>query len=130
MKHTKKDKDLISKGNCIVFICNGEGSVGFANYMKDDFIGTSDIVTGYNPNLNSKNGIFIATIASQERPRYSFGRKWKTTLKQTVIKLPTPKDENAEYVIDKVKKYSDNGYIPDWKYMEDYIDFLPYSDRI
>lgn len=130
MKHTKKDTDLISKGNCIVFICNGEGSVGYANYMKEDFIGTGDIVTGYNPNLNSKNGIFIATIASQERPRYSFGRKWKTTLKETIIKLPALKNEIGEFIIDSENKYSDNGFIPDWKYMEDYIESLPYSDRI
>lgn len=39
MIHCAKDKSIISKGNCIVFICNGQGSVGFANYMDVDFIG-------------------------------------------------------------------------------------------
>lgn len=28
------------------------------------------------------------------------------------------------------KKYSDIGYIPDWKYIENYIKTLPYEDRI
>lgn len=107
MLHCAYDEDLIQKGNCIIFICNGQGSVGYANYMDVDFIGTTDIVAGYNENLNQYNGLFIATVLCQERPKYSFGRKWKTHLKDTVIKLPQTLDGN-----------------PDWKYMEQYIKSL------
>ncbi len=107
MIHCAYDADLIQKGNCIIFICNGQGSVGYANYMDVDFIGTTDIVAGYNDNLNKYNGLFIATILCQERPKYSFGRKWKTHLRNTVIKLPQTKEGK-----------------PDWKYMEQYIKSL------
>ena len=107
MFHCAYDSDLVQKGNCIIFICNGQGSVGYANYMDADFIGTTDIVAGYNENLNQYNGLFIATVLCQERPKYSFGRKWKTHLKDTVIKLPQTLDGN-----------------PDWKYMEQYIKSL------
>lgn len=107
MLHCAYDEDLIQKGNCIIFICNGQGSVGYANYIDVDFIGTTDIVAGYNENLNQYNGLFIATVLCQERPKYSFGRKWKTHLKDTVIKLPQTLDGN-----------------PDWKYMEQYIKSL------
>lgn len=107
MLHCAYDEDFIQKGNCIIFICNGQGSVGYANYMDVDFIGTTDIVAGYNENLNQYNGLFIATVLCQERPKYSFGRKWKTHLKDTVIKLPQTLDGN-----------------PDWKYMEQYIKSL------
>lgn len=107
MLHCAYDEDLIQKGNCIIFICNGQGSVGYANYMDVNFIGTTDIVAGYNENLNQYNGLFIATVLCQERPKYSFGRKWKTHLKDTVIKLPQTLDGN-----------------PDWKYMEQYIKSL------
>lgn len=107
MLHCAYDEDLIQKGNCIIFICNGQGSVGYANYMDVDFIGTTDIVAGYNENLNQYNGLFIATVLCQERPKYSFGRKWKTHLKDTVIKLPQTLEGN-----------------PDWKYMEQYIKSL------
>lgn len=107
MLHCAYDEDLIQKGNCIIFICNGQGSVGYANYMDVDYIGTTDIVAGYNENLNQYNGLFIATVLCQERPKYSFGRKWKTHLKDTVIKLPQTLDGN-----------------PDWKYMEQYIKSL------
>ena len=66
MLHCVKDESLMTKGNCIIFICNGQGSVGYANYMDVDFIGTTDIVAGYNDNLNEYTGIFLATIYSQE----------------------------------------------------------------
>ena len=107
MIHCAYDEDLVQKGNCIIFICNGQGSVGYANYMDVDFIGTTDIVAGYNDNLNQYNGLFISTILCQERPKYSFGRKWKTHLRDTSIKLPQTSDGK-----------------PDWVYMEQYIKSL------
>ena len=107
MLHCRRDESLITKGNCIVFICNGQGSVGFANYMDVDFIGTNDIVAGYNEHLNEYTGIFLATVYSQERPKYSFGRKWKTHLRDTEVKLPADVNGN-----------------PDWQFMEDYIKSL------
>ncbi|MDU3680983.1 MAG: restriction endonuclease subunit S [Flavonifractor plautii] len=110
MIHCAYDESLMQKGNCIIFICNGQGSVGFANYMDVDFIGTTDIVAGYNENLNQYNGLFIATILCQERPKYSFGRKWKTHLRDTLIKLPK----------------TDTGK-PDWVYMEEYVKSLRYK---
>ena len=68
--------------------------------MDVDFIGTTDIVVGYNENLNEWNGNFIATIYSQERPKYSFGRKWKTHLKDTVVKLPVKRNEDGSFFKD------------------------------
>jgi len=111
MLHCAYDNDLVQRGNCIIFICNGQGSVGYANYMDVDFVGTTDIVAGYNDNLNQYNGLFIATILCQERPKYSFGRKWKKHLKDTIIKLPKTADGN-----------------PDWGCMEQYIKSLAYKE--
>lgn len=110
MLHCAYDEDLIQKGNCIIFICNGQGSVGYANYMDVDFIGTTDIVAGYNENLNQFNGLFITTVLCQERPKYSFGRKWKTHLRDTVIKLPQTQEN-----------------LPDWSYMEQFIKSLKHK---
>jgi len=41
-----------------------------------------------------------------------------------IIKLPVCKDENNNPVIDPEKKYSDNGYIPDFEYIKEYIERL------
>lgn len=109
------NEQFISKGNCIVFICLGAGSAGYALYQGGDFIGMSGkTMCGYNANLNSYSGLFLATVLSKERPKYSFGRSWTgNRLKNTRIKLPvTPSGE------------------PDWKFMEDYIKSLPYSKNI
>lgn len=124
MVHCMRDESLITAGNCIIFICNGQGSVGFANYMDVDFIGTTDIVAGYNEYLNEYVGTFLATIYSQERPKYSFGRKWKTHLKDTEVKLPIQRTVEGSPVIDASCKWSDEGYLPDWQFMEDYIKSL------
>ena len=113
-----------------MFICNGEGSVGFANYMDVDFIGTTDIVAGYNENLNPYVGLFLATVYSQERPKYSFGRKWKTHLRDTEIKLPVRRYSDGTIYHDDSHKWSDAGYVPDWQFMENYIKALPYGDRL
>ena len=127
MIHCQKDRALMTKGNCIVFICNGQGSVGFANYMDVDFIGTTDIVAGYNENLNEYTGIFLATVYSQERPKYSFGRKWKTHLRDTVVKLPVKHNLDGTAFMDGTCRYSDKGFVPDWQFMEDYIKSLHHN---
>lgn len=103
----------VSKGNCIVFICNGQGSVGYTNYMDKDFMASGDVALGYSDHLNKYNALFLVTMFDKERFKYSFGRKWGKYLADTEVLLPAL--ENGE---------------PDWKYMEDYIKELPYGDRI
>lgn len=118
------DKTLISDGNCIVFICNGQGSVGFANYMDRDFVASTDLVLGYADWLNTDVGMFLATVFSLERPKYSFGRKWGRFLKDTVVQLPVESDVSGEPIIDPDSPYSSEGYLPDWRFMEDFIKSL------
>ena len=132
MRRCKYNEKLAHEGNCICFVTNGEGSVGYAFYkgLEDKFIATIDLVMGYADFLTPAIGSFIATCLCLERRKYSHGRKWKKTLPTTVIKLPIQRDSNGNPVIDDNRTYSDNGYIPDWQFMEDYINSLPYSDRI
>nr|WP_298763837.1 restriction endonuclease subunit S [uncultured Ruminococcus sp.] len=127
MRHCASNLELEQDGNCIIFICNGQGSVGYANYMNDTFIGTSDIVAGYCDNMNEFIGEFMATVFCLERPKYSFGRKWKTHLRDTIVKLPMKHNADGTPFVDRNKKYSDDGYVPDWKFMEDYIKSLKHK---
>lgn len=113
MKKVAYDEKLITKGNCIVFICDGQGSVGYANYMDRDFIGSTTLSVGYNNCLNQYNGLFLVTVLDLERPKYSYGRKYRKHLEDTEIKLPAAADGK-----------------PDYKFMEKYIKNLRYSDRI
>ncbi len=104
----------ISEGNCIVFIQLGQGSAGYVTYQPTEFIGMKGKTScGYNKKLNKYNAMFLITILDCERPKYSFGRSWSgDRLLHTKIKLPTLNN------------------VPDWKFMENYIKSLPYSDRI
>ena len=118
------DEQLITKGNCVIFICNGDGSVGYANYMGEDFIGTTDIVAGYNDDLNPFTGMFLSMVYSKERFKYSFGRKWKQNLGKTIVMLPAVYSNDGTVLIDKDSKYSDEGYIPDWVWIEKFMKSL------
>lgn len=101
----KKNKEMIHKGNCIAFIRNGEGSMGYSIYKYEDFIATSDISVGYNKNLNRSIGMFITTVADKVRGKYNFGYKRSNTrLKKEKILLPV-NNENK----------------PDYEYMENYM---------
>lgn len=105
------NNELKSNGNCVVLICDGQGSVGLANYMESDFLGTVNLMLCYNDSyLNRYTGLFLATIISQERPKYSFGRKWKTHINDTLIKLPQTETGDL-----------------DWEFMEQYIKTLNYK---
>lgn len=125
-------EEWVSDGNCIVFVCLGAGSAGYTTYQKDTFIGMSGkTICGYNKNLNPIIGNFLVTILDCERPKYSFGRSWTgDRLKNTIIKLPIQHNADGTPYIDLNHTYSDEGYVPDWEFMENYIKSLPYGDRI
>jgi|SRR3989344_948063 len=114
MYRVVRDGKYVSKGNCLVFIGDGQGSVGYSTYQEADFIGSTTLSMGRNKNLNKYSGIFIITLLDKERFKYSFGRKWNgEKLKNTKIKLPADKEG-----------------LPDWKFMEEYIKSLPYSKSV
>ena len=112
MRYVKMERELVTKGNCMVFIGDGQGSVGYSLYQPKDFIGSTTLFVGYNEHLNQYNAMFLIGVLDQERYRYSYGRKYKPS--DTIIKLPSIETVNGEYE-------------PDWQWMEDYIKSLPYS---
>jgi len=113
MKKVSLVPNLVTKGNCIVFIGDGQGSVGYCTYQPVDFIGSTTLTAGYSSKLNQYNALFFVAVLDLERYRYSFGRKYGLNeVKDKKIKLPAI-----------------NGQ-PDWQFMENYIKSLPYSKSI
>lgn len=110
MRTVKYNDQLVTKGNCIVLICDGQGSVGYTNYMEFDFIGSTTLSVGYNDNLNRYNAMFLVTILDLERYRYSYGRKYRSNLSKVKIKLPATKEGK-----------------PDWDFMTNYIKSRRYK---
>lgn len=76
--------------------------------------------------------LFIATLIRNEcKIKYqAFGRELNSHFrKDFMIKLPIKMDK-TNIVYDENKFYSDEGYIPDWEFMDNFIKNLPYGDRI
>ena len=102
----------IFKGNCVTVVNNGS-SVGCAFYQKDDFTCSHDINILYlkNREWNKYIAMFICTLISLDKYRWTYGRKWRPSrMPSSEIKLPV----NASGEID-------------WDFMENFIKGLPYS---
>lgn len=64
-----------------------------------------------------------------EKYKWSYGRKPKGyKVFTTVIKLPAKKGKDQKYIIDCEKIYSEEGFIPDFEYMENFINSISYGD--
>lgn len=108
LEFVEQDEKLIYDGNCIAFIRNGEGSMGYSIYKKEKFIATQDISVGYNANLDQFNGMFITTIADRVRGKYNFGYKRnQNRLENESLALPSDKNGN-----------------PHWEYMSKFMQKL------
>lgn len=121
-------QEPIHEGNTISLSYNG--SVGEAFYQAEAFWATDDVNVLY-PRFKGFNrdiGLFISTVLRLEKIRFSYGRKWTLeNMQNTVIKLPVLIDSSVSYIIDDSHLFSDEGYIPDWQFMEDYIKSLHYK---
>ena len=143
MCQKKGNESFISKGNCIVFIQLGQGSAGYVTYQEYDFIGMSGKTScGYNAHLNKYIGIFLMAVLDLERPKFSFGRSWTgERLTGTTIRLPAIQEvDSAGNIIYErdihgniINDNNGNPVVkmkPDWLYMNNYINTLPYSSFI
>ncbi len=98
LKYVELNEKLITKGNCIVFICDGEGSIGYSVYKSEDFIGSTTVKVGRRDELNRYNATFITSIADKVRSKYSFGfKRNETHLKNEMLILPITSDGEPDY---------------------------------
>lgn len=128
--YVKKEKGKVpQKAGTIT--CAGGGSVLSTFVQFHDFYSGRDLyLLNEKEALSIKTKLFLTTIILKNQYKYSYGRQANKTLPSLVLKLPIQRNTNGIPVIDKEKKYHNKGYIPDWQFMENYINSLPYSDRI
>ena len=106
--------DKIFEPNCITVSNNG--SIGFAFYQPKKFTCSHDVNPLYlkDYKLNQHIAMFLCTLIELEQYRWAYGRKWRPSrMPKSKIKLPV----------------NSNGK-PDWAYMENYIQSLPYSSNL
>lgn len=125
------DKKLY-EGNCIAVTVNG--SVCNAFYQEERFTCSHDITAFYlkGQELNPHLAQFLSTIIMQDKYRWSYGRKPHDVKKfgKSIIKLPVKCALDGNPIIDNKYKYCEEGYIPDWEFMENYVKLLRYGDRL
>ena len=114
-------------GGMITFSDTTEGNTFF--YQPDSFIGFPH-VQGMHPIYHiwtEKQLLFLVTILTFVNcDLFNYGRKMRRdTISNTYIKLPTQK-KNGQYIKDKDNLFSDEGYIPDWEWMDNYMKSLPH----
>lgn len=107
MSFVERNEKLITQGNCITFICDGQGSVGYSIYKYENFIGSTTLKVGRNPKLNKYNGLFFTTLLDMNKSIYDYGYKRNDSrLKKETIIIPSINEK------------------PDYKYMEEYTKSL------
>lgn len=134
----KIDKDYcismnytISEKPCLTVARSG--SAGFVSFQIDGcVVGDSAKILLLEDNIASTGVyLFIQTILTANRFKYAYGRKvTEEKYMNDIVKLPILFNEDGTPFIDETYKYSEEGYVPDWKFMEDYIKSLPYGDRL
>ncbi len=98
MCFVEKKEKWITKGNCIVFICDGQGSVGYSMYKAEDFIGSTTLKAGRNTHMNKQSAQFLVSALDKNRSIYSYGYKRNTNrLSNETIILPIDENGNPDY---------------------------------
>lgn len=68
---------------------------------------------------------FLQTLLTANRFKYAYGRKvTENKYMNDVVKLPIGTNEDGTPIISVSQKYSEDGYIPNWQWMENYIKAL------
>ena len=118
-----KENEELEKGNCIT-VSPLEGTPAF--FQDTDFLGRggagSAISMLYNDNLTKYNALFICTIIKICAAKFDYSDAFTSdNLKTLKIPLPAKKNQDGTFCIDGEKKYTDDGFIPDWQFMTEYM---------
>lgn len=106
----------------------GGGSVLSTFVQNKPFYSGRDLYTlDAKENISDEAKLFIITLIKANKYKYNYGRQANKTLPYIEIKLPVQHNKDGSITIDDNHKYSSDGYIPDWQFMEDYIKSLHYK---
>lgn len=120
------------KAGCITVALGG--SLG-SSYLQNEAFYTSQNVSvlEFEDEVSDAAKIFISCLIMNESKYkyFPFGRELNTHIRTDFgFTLPVKHNADGTIFIDDEHTYSEEGYVPDWQFMEDYIKSLPYGDRI
>lgn len=103
------------------------GSAGFVSFQANGCVvgDSAKILQLRYENASSAVYLFLQSILNKNRFKFSYGRKvTEAKYARDLIDLPVEVDESGSPVIDPTSTYSSEGYVPDWQFMEDFIEGL------
>lgn len=120
--------EATEKGNKITFSDTTTGTDTMF-YQPNDFIGYAHIQGMYpydRQNWNEKQCLyFISVMKNACGKGWSYSNKFtRAFVLETTPMLPIRQDENGNPIIDDTHFYHDEGYVPDFDYMQEYIENL------
>jgi hypothetical protein len=121
---------VISDGPCLTVARSG--TAGFVAYHHYGcVVGDSAKMLSLPDDIAScEVYLFLQTILSCLRNKYAYGRKvTNAQYGNEQILLPVKCNQRG-VIIDSTRRFSSQGYIPDWEYMKSYIRGLKFSDRL
>lgn len=74
--------------------------------------------------------LFLATVLEANKFKFNYGRQANKSLPHIKLRLPIKRNPDGSPVVDPKKVFHDDGYVPDWEFMENYMRSLPYGDCI
>ena len=102
---------LLQKGNCIMFVNQGDGGAGYSVYKREDFISTTSNSFGYAKWINKYTGLFVASILCRFKEKYTFGYgRTENRLRKDKVFLPI--DSKGQ---------------PYWEFMENFMREVEYK---
>ena len=107
-------QEALHPANTITVNYNGNG-VAEAFYQPVPYRCSDDVNVLYPKfKLTPAIAMFITTVIRQEKYRFSYGRKWHLE-RMAISTIGLPVDSNGK---------------PDWNFMEEYINTLPFSSQL
>ncbi len=115
------NSEKLNKGNCITI----GAETGMAFYQPADFVAGNKVYRLSVNGLNEKHYLYLAGTLNILTQNYSYSNaRIPEKIKKEVIILPIQTDENSNPIIDETHLYHDEGFVPDWDYMQNYIEKL------
>lgn len=120
-------ENIIPQKEGLISVAGG-GSVLSTFLQREPFYSGRDLYTlEVKEDITDEAKLFIITLIEKNKYKYSYGRQANKTLKDLIIKLPVKKNPDGTLFKDRQNQYSEDGFVPDWDFMDSYIKTLNYK---
>ena len=125
-RYAKEEQCKTILQNCISIAANGDSGTTFYQPFRFAVLQDAYAINTIDMPLNHEVGIYLAAVINKVlRSKYSWNYKanWNK-VKNEYISLPIKTDINGNAYIDKKAKYSNEGFVPDFEYMQERVKEL------